>query len=406
MQNNEMSPQEQAQAIEKAREVGAEFNKLGPEADANNTFSFESAKIYKDSGLGGVTVPKEFGGLGGDILTLFRVGTELARGDAGIALGYNMHQIMVGIMGGLLTDEQKKEWFPRIADGDLLCGIFSEARAGFSGLADTKAVPQPGGGWKLYGQKNWGTLIEVSDIWSGSATITDADGNLPEDFEARVAAESNFIAALEGPGQAPGMEIEKTWDALGMRASGTQTVVFDGFYIPEDGYAGEMRGGIIGNLEWASLTFASVYYGIALRAYEETKAILRKKNLGAVFGATVGSEVKTADLGYIQEGLGRMLCKNEVTRRVCEDTCKSLIEGADENWDPMLRMPLIGLAKVVSTENCLDVVRDAMRLVGGASFRRGHPLERLYRDAAAGPFQPLTSDQTYSYFGGYELAPE
>src|SRR5205823_6332982 len=216
---------------------------------------------------------------------------------------YNMHYIMVGILNGSFTDDQRKEWLPRIADGDILCGTFSEER-GFGGLADTKAVPQPGGGWKLYGKKLWGTLSEVSDIWSGSATITDADGNLPTDFEARVAAESNFIVGLEGPGTAPGLEIHKTWDAMGMKATGTHTLVFD---------------------------------------------------------------------------------------------------GDDDHWDPSLRPALIGMAKVFSTENAAHVTHKAMRLVGGASYRRGHILEKLYRDAAAGPFQPLTEDQTYTYMGRLEL---
>jgi alkylation response protein AidB-like acyl-CoA dehydrogenase len=397
----EMSKQEQEQVIENARELAAHFAELGPAADRDNTFCYESAQLFKDSGLGGLPVPKEYGGLGGDIWTTSRVATELARGDGGIALSYNMHYIMVGIMLGLLTEEQKKKWLPRIAGGDILCGTFSEER-GFGGLADTRAVPQPGGGWKLYGKKTWGTLSEVSDIWSGSATITDTDGNLPEDFEERVSRESNFIADFNC-GNVPGVTIEKTWNALGMRATGTHTIHFDGFFIPEDGYCGEMRGGILANLEWASLTFASVYLGVALHTYDETKAILLKKNLGPTFAASVGADIAVRDLGYIQDGLGWMKVKNETARRVLHSTCQQLLDGDDDTWAPEIRVPLIGIAKVFATENCLDVVRKAMHLVGGSSYRKGHPLERLYRDAAAGPFQPLTEEQTYMYIGGVEL---
>jgi alkylation response protein AidB-like acyl-CoA dehydrogenase len=397
----EMTTQEQEQAIQKAREVAAEFRRLGPAADEQNTFCYESAPIMKDSGLVGLPVPKEFGGLGGDIWTVSRVATELSKGDGGIALSYNMHYIMVGIMLGLLSDQQKKEWLPRIADGDILCGTFSEAR-GFGGLADTRAVPQPGGGWKLYGKKTWGTLSEVSDIWSGSATITDADGNLPTDFETRVANEHNFIADFYC-GNAEGVRIEKTWDALGMKATGTHTIHFDGYYIPESGDCGEMRGGILANLEWASLTFASVYLGVALHTYDETKEILAKKSLGPTFAASVGDDIKTRELGYIQDGLGWMKVKNETARRVLHSTCVQLLGGDDDTWDPAMRVPLIGIAKVFCTENCLDVTRKAMHLVGGMSYRKGHPLERLYRDAAAGPFQPLTEEQTYMVIGGLEL---
>ena len=58
---------------------------------------------------------------------------------------------------------------------------------------------------------------------------------------------------------------------------------------------------------------------------------------------------------------------------------------------------MLEVPKVVATENAIRVVENAMRLVGGQSFLRGHILERLYRDARSGPFHPLTSDQTYEY---------
>ncbi|MGH9000150.1 MAG: acyl-CoA dehydrogenase family protein [Acidimicrobiia bacterium] len=398
----EMSTQEQEQAVQKAVELAEHFARLGPPADKENTFAYDSAPLFKESGLGGLQVPKEYGGMGGDIWTTCRVISTLAKGDPGIALSYCMHYIMVGIMMGLLTDEQKKEWLPRFADGDILCGTFSETR-GFGGLADTRAVPQKGGGWKLYGQKTWATLSEVSDIWSGSATITDADGKLPEDFEERVARESNFIVGLDAPGTGPGLKIKKTWDAMGMRATGTHTLVFDGFFVPEDGYCGEMRGGIFANLEWASLGFASVYWGVARRVYEETRAILREKHSGPIFSADVGADIKSRDIGYIIDGIGEIMYRNETTARVIQATCRQIIEGADDEWDPSYRPALIGVAKVFSTENCIEVAHKAMRLVGGMSYRRGHPLEKLYRDAAAGPYQPLTADQTYMYFGRLEL---
>lgn len=402
MQNVEMTPQEQEKAVQQARDLAQHFARLGPTADKENTFAFDSAPLFKQSGLGGLQVPKEFGGMGADIWTTCRVVSELAKGDPGIALAYNMHYIMVGILMGCFTDEQKQKWLPRFADGDILCGTFSEER-GFGGLADTRAVPQPGGGWKLYGKKMWGTLSEVSDVWSGSATITDAEGNIPTDFEARVAAESNFIVDLSAPGTAPGLEIKKTWDAMGMKATGTQTLIFDGFYVPEDGFCGEMRGGVFANLEWASLLFASIYWGLAVRTFEETRAILRVKHTGPIFSADVGADLRSRDIGYIQDGVGEIAYRNELTRRVIQATCRQIIEGEDDEWDPSMRPGLIGMAKVFSTENAAHVTHKAMRLVGGACYRRGHILEKLYRDAAAGPFQPLTEDQTYMYMGRLEL---
>jgi len=284
-----MTDAELESVMDRARSVSAFFREIGPKYDTENTFAYPSIKPFKESSLGAVPVPKEFGGLGGDLLTTSKVVTELSRGDSAIALAYNMHYIMVGIAGSLMSEKQNKYWLGRVADGDLIFGPFSEQRAGFSGLADMRAVPQPGGGWRLHGKKTWGTLCEAADIITTNATITDADGNLPDDFAERVNAESFFIGdfKVDENGQGDGIRVEKTWNALGMHATGTHVIHFDGYFVPEENFICEWRSGAFGVLEWASLMFASIYYGMQQRILEESRAVLSKKRLGATFGAIV-----------------------------------------------------------------------------------------------------------------------
>src|ERR1700730_12733983 len=160
---HEMTDEEFAPYMEKAREIG-------PKYDLDNTFAYPTIKRFKESGLGALAVPKEFGGPGGNILQVSKVISELSKGDSAISLAYNMHFIIVGMSMGLMSETQNKYWLGRVVDGDIMFGPFSEQRAGFSGLADMKAVPQPGGGWKLYGKKTWGTLSEASDIVTTTAT--------------------------------------------------------------------------------------------------------------------------------------------------------------------------------------------------------------------------------------------
>ncbi|EGD43745.1 putative acyl-CoA dehydrogenase, short-chain specific [Nocardioidaceae bacterium Broad-1] len=392
----------------KAEELSQFFREIGPKYDEENTFAFPSIAAFKKSGLGALPVPKEYGGLGGDLLDTSRVVSELSKGDSAITLAYNMHYIMVGITMGLMSETQKKHWLGRVADGDIMFGPFSEQRAGFSGLADMKAVPQPEGGWKLYGKKVWGTLCEASDIVTTNATITDADGNLPEDFEERVNAESFFIGdfKVDENGQGDGVRIEKTWNALGMHATGTQTIIFDGYYVPQDGFICEWRSGAFGVLEWASLMFASIYLGMQARILEESRAVLSKKTLGAVFGAVVASDVKVSGVGHIIDGIGDMASRYELSRRVLYRTCTEVSEGYDDNWPIELRFPYIGLAKTFIAENVMHMSKHAMSMVGGSSFKKGAIFERLYRDSAASMFQPLNADQSRTYIGEVLLAPE
>lgn len=389
----------------KAQEVSAYFREIGPKYDRENTFAYPSIDVFKTSGLGGLPVPKVFGGGGGNILQVSKVVSELSRGDSAITLAYNMHYIMVGIAGNLMSEEQNRYWLGRVAEGELVFGPFSEQRAGFSGLADMQAVPQKGGGWRLYGKKTWGTLCEAADIITTNATETDADGNLPDTFDGRVAAEKLFIAdfKVDENGVGDGIRIDKTWNALGMHATGTQTIVFDGFFVPEDGFVSHWRTGAFGTLEWASLMFASIYLGMQQRILEESIATLSKKHLGATFGAIVAADTEVKNVGHIIDGIGDMASRVEFSRRVLYQTCQDLIDGKDKLWSPELRFPYLGLAKTFIADNVMHMSRHAMSMVGGSSFRGGTIFERLYRDSAASLFQPLNADQTRTYIGQFLL---
>ena len=405
MLNQDMTDEEFAPYFAKAQEVSQFFREIGPKYDEENTFAYPSIDVFKKSGLGALPVPKEYGGAGGNILLVSKVVSELSRGDSAITLAYNMHYIMVGIAGNLMSEEQKKLWLGRVADGALIFGPFSEKRAGFSGLADMRAVPQPDGGWKLYGKKTWGTLSEAADIITTNATETDADGNLPDTFEGRVAAEKLFVGdfKVDDNGIGDGVRIEKTWNALGMHATGTQVIHFDGYYVPADGFICGWRAGAFGVLEWASLMFASIYLGMQYRILEETTAKLSKKHLGATFGAIVAADTEVKTVGHIIDGIGEMATKVQLSKRVVYQTCEDLIQGRDKEWAPELRFPYLGIAKTFTSENVMHMARKAMSMVGGESFRKGTIFERLYRDSAASMFQPLNADQTQTYIGEFML---
>ncbi|MGQ0843775.1 MAG: acyl-CoA dehydrogenase family protein [Sporichthyaceae bacterium] len=403
-----LSDEDFAPWFAKAQELSEFFREIGMKYDAENTFAYPSIKAFKESKLGGLFVPKEYGGPGANIMQISKVITELSRGDSAIALAYNMHYISFGLAMANMSEPMMKQWAPRVADGEIVFGPWSEQRAGFSGLADTKAIPQPGGGWKIYGKKTWGTLGEAADIMMSSATITDAEGNIPTDFEERVAAEMAYIAdfKVDENGIGDGVRVEKTWNALGMHATGTQVIHFEGFYVPEENYVCPNREGLFGSLEWATLLFASIYYGMSLRILEESRALLAKKTLGATFGAIAASDTKVANIGHIVDGIGDMAVRCEINRRLVWQTCTDIVNGYDDEWPVELRVPYIGVAKIAVAENVLWMAKKAMSLVGGSSFRKGTVFERFYRDAAASMFQPLNADQTYTYIGEYLLAPE
>ncbi|EIV92521.1 acyl-CoA dehydrogenase family protein [Frankia sp. QA3] len=393
----EITPAERDEVLETARTLAKEFAVAGPSADAENRFPTELVPLYKDSGLPAIAVPKKYGGLGADIATTAGVSRELAKGDPAIALAFNMHQTMIGIFRGLLDEATRERVFSEVVgERKIICGPFSEDRAGLSGLADTKAVPDGSGGWRIHGKKTWATLCLGADIVAFNATITDTDGQLPADFTEHAAREAVFVLPMDSPG----ISIIETWDTMGMRATGTHTIVFNDVPAPAGSYGGNFRNGLFGEFEWASMSFASVYLGLAEKAYAETREILKKKSLGATME---GKDVALKGIGFVQYGLGKMLVDVETAARALETTGRILIEGRDAEWNPSARTALIDVTKVTATETAIRVTDAALRLVGGSSFRRGHVLERLYRDARGGPFHPLTTDQAYDLLGRAEL---
>lgn len=396
----EMTATEQDEAIGRARELAERFKPLSEEADRSGQFPLEAVAMYKDAGFADLAVPKRFGGQGADLWTAAHVGRELAKGDSSIALAFNMHQSMVGIFRGTpaLDDAARERLMRSIArDRLLLCGPFSEARAGLSGLADTTAVPTGDGGWRLTGKKNWATLCEGSDLVSTNATITDADGKIPEDHAQRLAAEATFIF----PSDSPGVRIEQTWDTLGMRGSGSHTMVFEDAYVPAESYAGNFRLGLIGEAEWASVMFGGVYLGVAERAFEEAVKILRKKHTGATAGS---ADTAFKDVGSVQHELGRAQATCEIAARAIETTARMVIEGREPKDDLAVRKAFLDVTKVATTEAAITATDIATRLVGGQAFRRGHVLERLYRDARAGPLHSYGTRQLYDALGAIALA--
>ncbi|CAN5351963.1 acyl-CoA dehydrogenase family protein [soil metagenome] len=392
-----LSPKEREGILDRARTLAKEFAAAGPAADADNRFPLELVPLYKAVRMPSIGIPKQYGGEGADIWTIGLVSRELAKGDPAIALAFNMHQTMIGIFRGLLDDETRARVFADVLKDQLLVsGPFSEERAGLSGLADTVAIPDGNGGWRVSGKKSWATLIEAADLVTFNATITDASGALPEDFMEHAAHEAVFVIRAD----TPGLSVVRTWDTLGMRATGTQTLVFDEVPVAAEAYGGNFRQGLFGEFEWASMSFANVYQGLAEKAYESAREILRKKTLGATME---GKDVSLKGVGFVQYNLGKLKTEVEASARVLEGTAKILAEGRDEAWNPVVRAALIDVGKVTSTETAIRVADGALRLVGGQAFRRGHVLERLYRDVRGGPFHPVTTDQAYDLIGRAEL---
>ena len=204
------------------------------------------------------------------------------------------------------------------------------------------------------------------------------------------------------PVSAPGVVVHDDWDALGMRASGSNSVSFDGVELPE----AVLRGGFpLGHAApfmernlTAGLFHASASLGIAEAAQQHAFAAVAARGGGAADARTRTLAADSAiELGVSRAALARGADLIDEHEAAHPDS-----HGSDEELTA-----LFAEAQAVKTfvnEASARLVDRALALVGGAAFRSGHPIARAYRDVRAGAFMnPLASGRAYELIGQVAL---
>lgn len=361
--------------VEQVDRLAQTFAARAFEHDRDGTFPDENVDALIDQGYTALTVPVEYGGQGASLGLVVALQQRLARGDASTALAVGWH--LTTILGLRESRAYPEQTFARICRdvverGGLVNTCASERVTGSpsrGGLPGTQAVAD-GTGFRLTGRKTWATLSPRLTWFIVTAALD--DGRIGE-----------FVI----PSGTPGLSVEKTWDSLSLRASGSHDVVLDRVWVPAEAlvsqYApseGSPRGR---DGSGPLLHVPACYLGVALAARAETLQFSRSRRPS-------GLARSIAELPEVQAQLGRM--------DLALYPALALLDQAAKCWDetppadrPNLR-GLIGAAKVVGTEAALQVVDLSMRIVGAVSLSHDLPLERYYRDVRAGLHNPPMAD--------------
>ena len=187
------------------------------------------------------------------------------------------------------------------------------------------------------------------------------------------------------PRHAAGVEVVATWDAQGMRATESHDTVLDGAFVSDADVlavvpAGPSDDPAVGAMAvWALTLISNVYVGIAERAMEIAIEHCHRATSIAIPAGTV------AHHPLVQARIADMHLELAAARAQLDRLATDWVEGVDHGpaW------PIhVFAAKWRSTTAAIRVVDLACDVVGGASFRRGHELERLSRDVARRPLPP------------------
>ena len=368
-------------SVRTAERLAQRFAGRAAAADRDGVFPAEDFADLRAAGLFGLMVPPALGGAGAGFAEYAAVAAALARGSGATALVFNMHASVTGALAGVPdhlaaalgapeTFYQARDRILRAAAGGRWYAVAMSERGAGSRLSQltTSYLRQPDG-YRIKGSKAF---------VSGAGH---ADGYL---VAARSDADEQLVSQFLVPADTAGVTVEPTWDALGMRATASHDVHFD-VTVPADALLGGVEGLalVLAQLapHWMVASYAAVYVGVARAAVDAAVEHVTERRLAGL--PAVRARIGRADAAVA----AAELVVAEAARRVDEAPG----DPETNRW--------VWRAKLLAGTTAAEVAASMLEAAGSGATRRGHPLERLYRDARCGSLQPATSDVCADWLG-------
>jgi len=312
----------------------------------------------RDFGLFGATIPTEYGGLDLDVVTYARIVEELAYGWMTLSGVLNTHVIVANLIKRFATVDQKQQWLPVLAAGEVR-GAFSlsEPDAGSDTQAiRAKAVPD-GDEYVVNGTKMWVTNGERAGIVALAART-------PEGITC-------FIVEKEPGASFEGIGVSKHIDKLGYKGIETVEMTYTDHRVPAANVLGGAEGlghglhYILSSLELGRINIASRSVGVARAAYDAAFAYAQQRE---TFGVPI---VKHQAIAF---KLADMATKLEASRLLTRNAAEKFDRGERADVEA-------GMAKLFASESAFEIATEALRIHGGYGYTTEFPVERYYRDA-------------------------
>jgi alkylation response protein AidB-like acyl-CoA dehydrogenase len=351
----ELSP-EQAAIRETVREFAVEeIRPTAREADETETFPEEVWDGLAELELTAMTVPEEYGGLDVDGTTYAVANEEVAYGQLAVATALSVHCLATSCIAEFGDDEQKERWLPEMAEGRPV-GAFalSEPHAGSNPAEMSTEARREGDEYVISGTKQWITNGERSGVVVLFAK-TDAD-------------DPGTVTQFVVPKDTEGLEVGKKEEKLGLRASDTTTLVFDGVRIPAaNRLTPEGRG-----LSAALSVLTGGRVGIAAQSVGLAQSALDLAVEYATDREQFGGPI--SDIQAVRQKLAEMHTETQAGRLLTYDAARQLDDGRPPSM-------AASTAKYFASEAAMDVTNEAIQVHGGYGYTTDFPVERLYRDA-------------------------
>jgi acyl-CoA dehydrogenase len=326
---------------------------------ANDAIPEDILTEMREMGLFGITIPEEFGGAGMNISQYIETVKQISY--AAPAYRSTM-SINVGMTGSAIKDfgtaEQKSNWLPRIASGEIACFGLTEPGSGSDSAAMQTFAARDGNGYKLNGTKRYITNSPSAKI--GLIMARTSKEALPKNAHV-----SCFIVDMDSAG----ISIGKPDKKMGQAGAHIADIILEDVHIPGDALVGgeEGRGFQIAmqSLDNGRLSVAAMGVGMGRRILDTA---IRYATERKAFGEAI------ANFQLIQA----MLADSEAELYAAECMIADACARADRG-EVILRKA--AAAKLFATETCGRVADRCVQIYGGAGYLAEYPAERFFRDA-------------------------
>ena len=312
-----------------------------------------------DLGFFGLTIPEEYGGFGGDYITYCLGMEELGRADSAVR---GIVSVSMGLVGKSIlahgTEEQKQEWLPRIASGEVLgCfGLTESGNGSDPGNLRSRAV-RDGDDYVINGSK----VFITNGTWAHVCLVF-----------ARTGGEgARGISAFLVPTDSPGFERTEIHGKLGLRGQATAELSFSDVRVPASsllgGEAGEGRGFTVAmaSLDKGRVSVGAGCVGIAQGCLDESVKYSTERQQ---FGRPIAS------FQLIQDLIARMAVDVDAARLLTWRAADLLERGEPFSVEA-------SMAKYHASETAVRAANDAIQIFGGYGYIDEYPVAKYMRDA-------------------------
>jgi short/branched chain acyl-CoA dehydrogenase len=323
-------------------------------------FPYDIVRRMGEMGMFGLPFSEEYGGMGGDYFALCLALEELARVDSSVAITLEA-AVSLGAMPiyRFGTEEQKREWLPKLVTGEALgaFGLTEPGGGSDAGATQARAVLD-GDEWVINGTKafitNSGTDITTL------VTVTAVTGE--------TASGHKEISSIIVPSGTPGFTVSKKYSKVGWNASDTRELSFVDCRVPAANLLGERGRGyaqFLRILDEGRIAISALGVGLAQGCVDESVKYAREREaFGRPIGANQAIAFKIADM-EMRAHTGRLAYYDAAARMLAGQPFKKQA----------------AIAKLYSSESAVTNAREATQIHGGYGFMNEFPVARMWRDA-------------------------